>query len=73
MFFNPLMQFGSWRKRRSASSPQTMGKCSLDDSGKTIACLIQICVVERSTVFGDVDAGSRNQCFPEALWLYGII
>lgn len=73
MFFNPLMQSGSWRKRRSASSPWTMGKCSLGCSGKTIACLIQIYVIERSTVFGDVDTGSHNQCFSEALWLYGII
>lgn len=70
--FNPLMWFGSWRER-SASSPQTIGKCSLDCSGKTITNLIQICVTERPTVFGDVDTGSCNECLPEALRLYGVI
>jgi len=50
-----------------------MGKCSLDCSGKTTAHLIEICVIEKSAVFEDVDTGSHNQWFPEALWLDGII
>lgn len=71
--FNPIMQFGIWRERRSSSSPQTMGEFSFECSGKKIACLIQRCVIEKSPGFGDVDTGNHNQLFPEALWLHGII
>lgn len=73
IFFNSFMQFGSWRKRRSARSLQNMGECFLDCSAKTITCLILICVIERSALFEDVDTGSYNQFFPEGLWVCGII
>lgn len=61
MVFDPLISFGSWRKRRSASSPQTVGKRSVGCSGKTVACLTEICVIERSAV-GAVTSGSLRVC-----------
>lgn len=60
-------------EKEGQPAPHRLWANSPECSGKTIACLIQNFVIEKSPGFGDVDTGNHNQWFPEALWLHGII